>query len=123
MAITSTGFRAQLRADQIAAQAAYRTAQGPVGSEPRTPSTDVMLALARAEARLEAHQHRLAIAFGLQLNDVTGEQEPGWCPASHAYRPGVLVLVHGIAQPDGAVDAIDIGARVPAWASSLRVAS
>lgn len=37
---------------------------------------------ARAEAQTNADRHRIQMAVGWQFNDVTGEDEHGYCPLS-----------------------------------------
>lgn len=39
---------------------------------------------ARREARQNAKDHNITMAVGYQLNDVTGEDEFGYCPATAA---------------------------------------
>ena len=42
----------------------------------------MLLEHARAEAQQNADRHQVEMAVGWQLNDVTGEDEYGYCPLS-----------------------------------------
>jgi len=55
----------------------------------------------REQAQKEANRAGIAIALGWQVNDNTGEREPGYCPASIAPHPCFVVEVVETIQPAG----------------------